>query len=55
MLYLTDEVKQLSHTEIPPNAEVIVKINLTDRHPLKIRAYRIHFESVEGYAAKLIE
>jgi hypothetical protein len=43
-----DQIKQSTDGECSPDPEVIVHFNLSNWHPLKIGADRIHFALVEG-------
>jgi hypothetical protein len=42
------QIKQLPHLEIPPDTQIIIKINLANRHPFKVRAYRVHLARIHA-------
>jgi hypothetical protein len=52
---LLTQIEQLAHLEVPPNAEIIVQVDLAYRHPLEVGAYCVHFTGVDTYAAELEE
>jgi hypothetical protein len=52
---LRTQIEQLSHLEVPPDAKVIIQINLTNRHPLKVRTDCVHLTGVYTDSTKFQE
>jgi hypothetical protein len=40
------QIEKLSHLEVSPDAKVVVQVDLTNRHPLKVRTNCIHLARV---------
>ncbi len=45
-----DQIEELAHFEVPPDAQVVVEIDLTDRHPLKVSTDSVHLALINGNA-----
>jgi hypothetical protein len=47
------QIEELSHLEVSPDTKVVVEVDLTNRHPLKVRTNCVHLARVYTDSAEL--
>jgi hypothetical protein len=52
---LRTQIEKLSHLKVSPDAKIVVQVDLTDRHPLKVCTDCIHLAGVHTNSTKLQE
>lgn len=50
-----NEIKKFAHLERAPDAKAVVKIGLTDRHPLKVGSHSVDFARVDADLWAIVE
>jgi hypothetical protein len=52
---LHTQIKKFAHLKVPPDAQIIIEVNLTNRHPFKVSTHCIHLTRVDTDPTKLQE